>query len=152
MIDILADQIPLLQEYIEAVHWWLREDRWQSGVPLKFPPPSLSLYTDTSVSGWGTHLLDLTASRVWSEEESLEHISVLKMKAVALALAAFLAQLSGQSVILMSDNASVVVYLRHQGGTVSRTLSHGLRDHHVDRAAFGSLISKVHFGEEKHSG
>ena len=62
---------------------------------------------------------------------------MLEMKAVALALAAFLPQLSGQSVVLMSNNASIVVYLRHQGSTVSRTLSHGLQDHHVDRAAFG---------------
>ena len=47
------------------------------------------------------------------------HISVLEMKAVLLALAAFLPQLSGRSVFLMSDNASVVTYPWHQGGTVS---------------------------------
>ena len=44
------------------------------------------------------------------------------MKEVPLALAAFLLQLSGTSVILMSDNAMVVIYLRHQGGTVSHVL------------------------------
>ena len=47
---------------------------------------------------------------------------MLEMKAVTLALAAFLPQLSGQSVILMSDNASVVAYLLHQGSTVSRAM------------------------------
>ena len=36
---------------------------------------------------------------------------------------------------------------------VSWTLmSHGLRDHHVNRAAFCLLVGEVHFGEEEHSG
>ena len=81
------------------------------GVPLQVPPLSLSLYTDASLSGWRAHLMDLTASWVWSEEETQEHIIVLEVRAVALALAAFLPQLSGQSVVLMSDNALVVAYL-----------------------------------------
>ena len=85
---------------------------------------SLLLYTDLSLSGWGVNLLDLTASRVWSKEESSMHINVLKMRAVSLALLAFLPQLSGQSVVLMSDSPSVVAYLRHQGGTVSCVLCH----------------------------
>ena len=46
-------------------------------------------------------------------EESVKHINVFEMKAVLLALAAFLPQLLGQSVVLMSDNALVVAYLRH---------------------------------------
>ena len=80
------------------------------GVPLHVPPLPLLLHTDASLLGWGTHLLDLTASggAVWSQEESSLHINVLEMKAVVLALAAFLPQLSGQSVVLMSDNATVV--------------------------------------------
>ena len=47
---------------------------------------------------------------------------MLEMKAAALALAVFLPQLSGQSVVLLSGNASVVAHLRHQGGTVSWAL------------------------------
>ena len=37
--------------------------------------PSLSLYTNASLSGWGAHLLDLTSLGVWSEEESQVHKS-----------------------------------------------------------------------------
>ena len=59
---------------------------------------------------------------VWSHEESSLHINVLEMKAVVLALASFLPQLSDQSVVLMRDKATVVAYLRNQGGTVSRVL------------------------------
>ena len=37
MVDDLAVQIPLSQECVEAVRWWLQEDRWVSGVPLLVP-------------------------------------------------------------------------------------------------------------------
>ena len=54
-----------------------------SGVPILVPPRSLLLYTDTSLSGWRAHLLDLTALGVWLKEESLMQINVLEMKAVS---------------------------------------------------------------------
>ena len=114
--------IHLSRECVQAIRWWLEEDRWTRGILLHILSPSLSLYTDTSLSGWGAQLLDLTASGMWSDVEAQEHISVLEMQAVELVLASFLPQLVGQSVVLMSKNASVVVYLRHQGGTVSRRL------------------------------
>ena len=53
------------------------------------------------------------------KRKSQGHINIREMRAVELALASFLPQLAGQSVVLMSDNTSVVAYLRHQGGTVS---------------------------------
>ena len=63
----------------------------------RLQPPSMLLYTDASqATGWGAHLLDLTASGVWSEKESQECINVLKWRVVDLALAALLPQLAGQ--------------------------------------------------------
>ena len=81
------------------------------GAPLQVPSPSLLLHTDASLLGWGAHLLGLTAHLLdlWSKEESSLHISVLEIMAVSQALAAFLPQLSGQS---------VVAYLWNQGSTV----------------------------------
>ena len=99
----------LLPERAEVVRWWLQEDRWLAGISLQVPPPSLLLFTDAPLSGWGAHLLDLTASRVWSQEERFLHINVLEMWAVVLALAAFFPQLCGQSVVLMSNNATTKI-------------------------------------------
>ena len=45
-----------------------------------------------------------------------------KAIALALALITFLPQFSGQSVVLMSGNASVVAYFQHQGSTVAHVL------------------------------
>ena len=120
MVDNPAQQVPLLPECIEAVRWWHHEDRWVFGIPIQVPPPSLLLHTNTSMLGLGAHLM---AAGIWSREESSFHINSLEMK-VVLALAAFLPQLLGQSIVLMSDSASVVVYLQNQGGMVSCVLYH----------------------------
>ena len=70
---------------------------------------------------------------VSGEEESLLHINVLEMRAVVLVLDAFLLQLSWQSVVLMSDNATIVAYLRNQGGhCLAGDVPHGQQDSSVD--------------------
>ena len=73
------------------------EDRWKQVVRLHIPLQFLSLYTDASPSRLGAHFLDLTASGVWSEEDSQENINILEMWAVELALAPFLPQLARPS-------------------------------------------------------
>ena len=50
----------------------------------------------------------------------------------------------------MGDNPLVVASLGHQGDM--GPVFHGLRDHHVDRVAFGSPIGEVHSGAAEHSG
>ena len=94
----------------------------RSGIPLQVLSPSLLLYTGASMTGWDSHLQYLTAARVWSKEERELHINVLEMKAVQLAWNAFLSRILGELVALMNNNASLVTYLKKQGGTVSRVM------------------------------
>ena len=72
------------------------------GVPLRSPPPDLHLYSDASRLGWGARL-DQFVSGLWSEEEQLEHINLLELKAVFLGLLAFQHRVAHQSVALMCD-------------------------------------------------
>ena len=76
------------------------------------------LYTDISTQGWGAHLQELTASGIWSQDQTQLHINVLELQAMWLGLKAF-----SQRVALMSDNTSAVAYLRNQGGTKSLQMS-----------------------------
>ena len=71
---------------------------------------------------WGAHLLNRFVSEVWSEEELLLHINLLKMKAMFLALQSFRDMVAGRQVTAMCDNVTVVAYVNKQGGTVSRSL------------------------------
>ena len=88
---------------------------WSSRLPTSFG--------DAPVLGWikggmGTHLQGLLASGFWPQEERHLHINLLEMQTMLLALHALQAGLMGNTVGLMSDITSVVVYINTQGGTV----------------------------------
>ena len=65
----------------------------------------------------GGHLGNQDVSHAWSREEASLHINLLEMKAVIQTLAHFALQVSGKSVLVMSDNTTVVSYIKRQGGT-----------------------------------
>ena len=72
-----------------------------------------------SQKGWGAHLNEIVLSGLWSNKEAQLHINVLELKAVLLALKGFQEHLQGQTVLICSDNSTVVAYLNKEGGTHS---------------------------------
>ena len=100
-----------LQWHLKA-HWSPESD-----------PPSLPVSLPREVAKtWGAHLLDQYVSEVWSDQEKLQHINLLEMKALFLGLQAFREDVIGHHVTAMCDNSTVVAYVNKQGGTVSRAL------------------------------
>ena len=59
----------------------------------------------------------LSVSGVWTSDLQKEHINFLEMKAVLHALSHFQSHLQNKSLVLASDNTTVVAYLQNQGGT-----------------------------------
>lgn len=127
--DPLSKVISLSPEFHQHLRWWNQPEVY-SGVPLSQQPPTVFLFTDASLEGWGAHLepSGLCTSGRWSHAESQNHINVLELEASFRALKHFQQQISGQSVLLSSDNMSVVSYLRRQGGTHSPTLCVRVRE------------------------
>jgi hypothetical protein len=99
-----------------ALSVWLNKEWLLSGVPLRSPPPSMTLCTDASAHGWGAHLLPSfqTLTGTWSVTECTLHINLLEMMAVINAVRGWAETLRGSSLMLMSDNMSVVAYVKHQ--------------------------------------
>ncbi|CAG2239797.1 unnamed protein product [Mytilus edulis] len=114
--------------FISHLQWWLVRENVMRGLCLSPQVPSLTLFTDASTLGWGAYLEGLTISGVWSPDLLEEHINVLEMKAVLFALNHFQMSLKNQSVILATDNTTVVAYLKNQGGTHSPSLYQIARD------------------------
>ena len=114
--------VALPEEVRRDLSWWMVRDHLLMGVRFGTPAPDFHLYSDSSCSGWGAHLLDQRVSGVWSDQEKLLHISLLKMKALFLGLQAFREDVIGHHVTAMCDNSTVVAYVNKQGGTVSRAL------------------------------
>jgi hypothetical protein len=87
-----------------------------TGVALLHTFPSLTLYTDSSLQGWGAFLEGKSVSGVWSLVQQQEHINLLEMRALLLALQHFKTFLVSKAVMLATDNTTVVAYLQNQGG------------------------------------
>ena len=80
---------------------------------------SVQLFTDASNEGWGAHLDQNSTKGLWSDREKRLHINVLELKAVSLALRDFKDQCQNQTVLVATDNSTVVAYINKQGGTHS---------------------------------
>ena len=109
--------VPILPVVLPHLDWWTRRENVLTGVALLHPVPSLTLYTDSSLQGWGAFLEGKSASGVWSLVQQQEHINLLEMRAVLLALQHFKTLLVSKAVVLATDNTTVVAYLQNQGGT-----------------------------------
>ena len=115
--------IPLDSWFAQVTAPWLTPGFLTKGVPITLPPPVAEIFTDASHEGWGAHLDGHHASGTWWTESLSTHINTLEMKAVELALKSLLPVLPRGHVRVRSDNATVIAYINHQGGTVSNSLS-----------------------------
>ena len=70
--------------------WWLENTRSTNGSPVHLPPPDMLITTDASMKGWGAVHHSLETNGRWSQQESLQHINYLELKAAFLALKTFL--------------------------------------------------------------
>ena len=84
--------------------------------------PDAYLFTDASNIGWGAHWNSLTVSGVWLTTEKALHINVLELEAVHLTMLHWLKQLTGLTVLVASDNSTVVCYINKPGETVNITV------------------------------
>ena len=120
-----SHQIRMTSEILYHLKWWLQEDRYHQGIPLKIDPPSHTFFTDASLSGWRAHVEPegLLFHGLWTEDQSQLHINVLEMKAIFLSLSQAVHKVKNTTVLVLTDNTTVVAYIRHQGGTHSTELS-----------------------------
>ena len=65
--------------------------------------------------GWDAHLDQRSTQGLWSDQEKRLHINVLELKAVSLALRNFKDQCQDQTVLVATDNSTVVAYINKQG-------------------------------------
>ena len=120
--DPLNQVIILDNHFFKALAWWEDENNLLPGAPLHPPTPSVTILTDASHARWGGHLGEQRVSGLWTPEESGLHINLLEMKAVINTLLHFKDQLKNQTLLVMSDNTTVVSYIKRQGGTHSLEL------------------------------
>ena len=106
----------------KELDWWLENTPSINNSPVHLPPPDLVITTDASKKGWGAVHQSLKTNGKWSEQESLQHINYLELKAAFLALKSFLKGKSHLTVSLRLDNTTAIAYINNKGGTRSPQL------------------------------
>ena len=114
--------IPITDECKSFLRWWLDPSNVMAGVPFQSPPAQLTIFTDSSTGGFGASLDHLHFSGKWSVEEQNFHINYLEMLCVQKSLVHFEHLVTGKSVLIASDNSSVIAYINRQSGTKSWSL------------------------------
>ena len=137
----------------KAVIQWLNRDFLFTMVPLCRPQPDLFLFTDASLVGWGAHMGDLSASGLWSAYWQTQHINVLELRAVMLALKSFHQIIPNCHILLSTDNSTVAAYLNKEGGgAVTNSVFHGDQSVRMVYEKTGVSDSQVRARETKCSG
>ena len=89
------------------------------GADLYPKDQSIQLFTDASNEGWCAHLEQTSTKGLWSDREKRLHVNVLELKAVSQALQRLKDQCRNKTVLVATDNSTVVAYINKQGGTHS---------------------------------
>ena len=101
---------------------WLLEENILQGQPLHPLKNALQIFRDASNEGLDTHLGEHTVRQTWSLPESRLHINFLELKMVFLALKDFQDLCLSQTVLIATDNTTVVGYINKEGGIISHPL------------------------------
>ena len=109
---------------LRSLVWWTHDTHLMAGMSFQPLPPSKMVTTDASLLGWGAHLDSLTVQCTWRKKERQHHMNYLELLAVLKALRAFDNDLRGCSVLITTDNTTVMYHINKQGGTRSRILVH----------------------------
>ena len=112
------DILRLDPETIKDLQWWLQALDALNGKAFKQQEATIEIVTDASAEGWGATIVSngLKAQGFWTLEQSYKSSNFREILAVLLGLLAFLPQIKGKSVTILSDNVSAVCYINMQGG------------------------------------
>ena len=117
--QLLDNLLPWTETILAHLDWWQNPTNVMKGADLHPKDHSIQLFTDASNEGWGAHLEQTSTKDLWSDREKMLHINVLELKAVSLALQRFKDQCQNQTLLVATDNSTVVANINKQGGTNS---------------------------------
>ena len=118
-LQSLDSLLPWTEAIAANLDWWQNPSNMMRGADLHPKDHSIQHFIDASNEGWGAHLDQSSTKGLWSDREKRLHINVLQLKAVSLAHQSFKDQCQNQTMLVATENSTVVAYINKQGGTDS---------------------------------
>ena len=117
----------LTAEAREDLQWWAQNLPQMNGRALLRENPAMAIKTDASLTGWGAVCLEDAIGGPWTKEEKSLHINCLELLGATFAVQAFAKDKQNIVIQLHIDNATLVAYINHMGGTKSPQLMGGTK-------------------------
>jgi hypothetical protein len=92
------------------------------GRSISASPPSLTIFPDVSLSGWGAVSYDVKTGGPWTIADTKRHINELEILAAFNGLKCFASSAHRTTVEINIDNTTAVAYINKKGGTRSSSL------------------------------
>ena len=108
-LQSLDSLLPWTEAISAHLDWWQNPSNVMRGADLQPKDHSFQLFTDASNEGWGANLDQSSTKGLWSDQEKGLHINVLELKD----------QCQNQTVLVPTDNSTLVAYINKHGGTHS---------------------------------
>ena len=99
-------RIDLNKNALQEIKWW-ENNIFYAFKPIRKVKISKVIYADASVEGWGASYGNTPTSGAWLPNEKRLHINVLELKAIFLALKAFI-KTKNERVKIMCDNTTAI--------------------------------------------
>jgi hypothetical protein len=109
----------------EELNWWMKFVIQKNGLPIQnlpFSRPDLTIYTDSSETGWGVSSPTLQTFGFWTKDEQVTSINVRELKAIFFALKLHAEKYRGRHIEIFSDNTTALKYTKKSGRTSSMLL------------------------------
>ena len=98
------------------LQWWISHTHTHTTFNLvSHGSPSVAIFSDTSLSGWGGVLNDVSTGGLFSEEEQTNHINYPEILACFLSLQTFCSRVRDCHIKGMIDNTTSVSYVNNIG-------------------------------------
>ena len=116
-------KMSLSRRALSDIQWW-NDNISSISKPLTFPDPSVHLYSDSSLTGWGAWITDgsahsrslLQTHGSWSAEQQQLHINVLELTAALYGLQSLCGKDRNCHIQIHTDNTTAVTYINNFGG------------------------------------
>ena len=106
----------------QDLQWWIDHLGNWNGRVIQEAMPEIEIETDASSMGWGAYCRGDFTGGCWSQTEATLHINALELMAATFGVQAFCKGTQVKSVLLKTDNSTVVAYINKMGGTKSPIL------------------------------
>lgn len=97
------------------LNWWITHTHTTFN-KVSHNSPSVTIYSDASLTGWGGVMNDVSTGGSFSEEEQANHINYLEILACFFTLKTFCSNLTNCHIKAMIDNTTAISYINNMGG------------------------------------